>query len=464
MLEKFSFHGVRFILVLYISSYFQFNEPKAYMTYGALMALTYSVPVMVGYLLDKGFNLSYLALLGSLCLGGGSLFLCSSNINTFYNGLGFVVLGGGTLRATIPILLGNIYESQPHKKDSGFTLLYVSINLGALLAAIICGYIGERVGWKYSFLITSLAGFLSFIVLFLTKFSELKHFKNLLKFTIKDACLVLGFISGAFALGWLINNNVFIDFIVLFSIGAVICWLTYLYVNNKTSRKQIIKLINLMLLQTLFFALYEQGPSSFVIFINKFVNTNINLGNIIGSFDVPITFFQAIDPAVNLLVGFLLSYLWYRVLLKEDSEYIKFSLGFLIVGVAFALISYLPHLFPIKQVPAELMMLVFSLIVIGELLIVPIGLSYVSTIKLPKLKGILMGIWCLSIGAGQWIATYISRGISMRTREGVVDSLASYTHIYALCTVLSLGLALLALLFYKAKLLRHKSIMKISYR
>ena len=87
MLEKFSFHGVRFILVLYISSYFQFNEPKAYMTYGALMALTYSVPVMVGYLLDKGFNLSYLALLGSLCLGGGSLFLCSSNINTFYNGL-----------------------------------------------------------------------------------------------------------------------------------------------------------------------------------------------------------------------------------------------------------------------------------------------------------------------------------------------------------------------------------------
>ena len=150
--------------------------------------------------------------------------------------------------------------------------------------------------------------------------------------------------------------------------------------------------------------------------------------------------------------------------MKEDSEYIKFSLGFLIVGVAFALISYLPHLFPIKQVPAELMMLVFSLIVIGELLIVPIGLSYVSTIKLPKLKGILMGIWCLSIGAGQWIATYISRGISMRTREGVVDSLASYTHIYALCTVLSLGLALLALLFYKAKLLRHKSIMKISYR
>jgi proton-dependent oligopeptide transporter, POT family len=463
MLEKFSFHGVRFILVLYVSKYFQFEEPKAYVTYGALMALTYSVPILVGWLLDKVFNLRLLALLGSIFLGAGSLLLCSANINIFYSGLGFIVLGGGTLRSTIPILLGKIYESQPHNKDSAFTLLYVSINLGALLAAITCGYIGEKIGWKYSFLITSLAGFSSFLVLFVTQSTVLRSSKGSLAINIKNVSLILGFIFTAFAIGWVIQHNTFIDFIVLLSLGIVACWLGALYIKNKDNRKKIVKLIHLMMLQTLFFALYEQGPSSFVIFINKFVDTKINFGNFIGQLDVPVTFFQAIDPAANLLVGFLFSYLWYKLLLKKDSEYIKFSLGFFVVGIAYTLISYLPHQFPIKQMPAELMMLIFSLIVIGELLIVPIGLAYVSTIQLPKLKGTLMGIWCLSIGAGQWIATYISRRISINNKDCIIDSLSAYTNIYTFCMLLSISLSLLTIVLYKARRSRYKSIMKISH-
>ncbi|NCQ67507.1 MAG: hypothetical protein GW748_07155 [Alphaproteobacteria bacterium] len=448
--EKFAFHGVRFTLVLYLIQHLNFPESESYVAYGALMALTNCAPIFIGWIYDKLCSLIFLSILGSLFLFFGSMIICLPFDFSLYLGVGAIILGGGTLRTTIPIMLGNLYVNNSTGKSSGFTFLYVSINVGALLSALICGYLGEKIGWHYSFLMTAIAALLSYIFLYMFSPSISEERNNLQK-TNKKTTAILLFLFISIFLSFLVKFNFFIDYIILAIAIFVSYWLFRLYLNNKTQRDGIRKVIYLMLLQIGFFALYEQGPSSFVIFINSFVNKTIRLGLTIPPFEIPLTFFQAIDPAVNLAVGSVFTYLWYHFLLKSDSEYIKFSLGFLLIGLAFFTISYSPAFFPLKEIPSLFMALIFSLIVIGELLIVPIGLSSISTIDIEREKGRLMGVWCLSVGIGQWVATYISRSIPYKKNSSDIEYLNSFSDIYLLCSFFAVALSGVAIAIYTAK-------------
>ena len=446
-LEKFSFHGVRLLLVLSMTKMFFIDASTACLVYGGFMAFTFCTPILSGWLVDNFLGNRLVSLWGGTLACLGSLLLSFKNDSLFYIGLGFIVLSGGMLRSTIPVLLSNIYRKRESLKDSGFTLWHIAGNLGAFLAALICGYVGEKIGWEYSFYFTTGATALLSFILYFSKSLFTEDDLYLKKITLNKKVLwLLGLIATAITASLCLKIEKIIEImlpltsITMFGLAAII------FYKYKKDRKEVTKFLHLLILHTFFMALYEQGASSFVLFIDKFVNKNI--ATPIGNFDIPTTFFQAIDPAVGMAIGLSLTYLWYRLAQKNTSEYLKFAFGFVMAGIGFFVVSSLSNIYPQGNIPSLWMLLVFLFIVLGELFIIPIGMSYASSLKVGKLKNTLTGMWLLSVASGQWFATLIAKSIHKHSDWGMLNEYTRYQMVYLNCFKGAVFLALGSVVFY----------------
>jgi proton-dependent oligopeptide transporter, POT family len=469
-LEKFSFNGISAMLVLYMTQHLFLSDSHAFEIFSAMMALGYVSPLMGGWLADHAFGNRKTLLLGAIFMLIGLYSLIVNKIFIFYLGLGFTVLGSGFIRSNLPVMLGKICTDKYQSKDATFTLLYVAFNVGSLLGAIGCAMLGEIFGWNVSFVIagTSMLIFLCLIYIDNCSFNQEVpievNLKKLLYFNFDFIVIVISTLL-ALLIALIINHNYVLNILLPLLEIASICLMIYISIMSEPKKlTATITLIIFMIFQTVFFALYNQENMSLILFAER--NINHSLLSLIGISQIyfcgymidkiPTTFFQAIDPVWNIILGGLLALVWKK--LEKKGSFIgafnKFSIGIVTTSLGFFILAFASRYMGSNSLSPWWLILAYGLFVIGELCIIPVGFSLVSIIAPKKYSAVFMGIWFLSLGFSMWLAGVLSKVFSALNANVINNNQSIETYIHAFKLYGWLGFAILICLIVLSPFLK----------
>ena len=369
--ERFSYYGMRAILVLYLVSKTSSENPglgwtnsEAIRLYGWYTALVYLLCVPGGIIADRYLNNRKAVLLGGFLLCFGHFSLAIQNMWFFYNGLLFIILGVGLLKPSISTLVGSLYAKNDLRRDQGFTIFYIGINFGAFFASLIVGYVGEVYGWHYGF---SLAG-IGMLIGQLTFLIGKDHLKE-------------------------INSN-----------------------KRKISPKKLksfevdrIKLIVLAsFILIVFWAAFEQAGG----LLNIFAYQKTDRYLAIFDFEVPASWFQSINPLMIICLGFYVSLFWYFLEKKKivSSSIFKIATGIIVMGLGFVFMYFASLQYEIYGKSFMFwLVLAYLFHTLGELCASPVILSYITKLSPKALVSSIMGIYFAAIGVGNKIAGLIGQ-------------------------------------------------------
>jgi POT family proton-dependent oligopeptide transporter len=429
MWERFSFYGMRALLTLYLIkdyySHLENNEEVAYGIYAAYGALVYLTPLIGGYLADKFIGYRKSIIYGGVLMALGHFFMAFPTDFFFYGALGLLIMGNGFFKPNISTLVGSLYEEGDIKRDGGFTIFYMGINLGAMIAPLFCGYLGEVYGWHYGFGAAGI-GMLAGLVVFWKGISsnvlgdkglQPKEYinKKISGISVANLIYILGFVAvPVFAYLIVLDTQSSVLGDVLSVVGAVVLiYLAYIIYdykvkqNDKVSGDRLIAILILSVFLTIFWACFEQAGSSVTVWIDKCVNL------------VGMTASQtnAINPFYIVLLAIPFSLLWTKLgaMNKNPNTPIKFALGIFQLGLGFLIFAATAHFIGDNgKVPFLFVFLGYFLITTGELFLSPIGLSKVTELSPKKMVAFMMGVWFLS----STFAHYISGILAKLTTTG----------------------------------------------
>ncbi|QOR73531.1 peptide MFS transporter [Cruoricaptor ignavus] len=406
--ERFSYYGMRALLILYMTANlmdggFDFDDAKAYGVYGAYGALVYLTPIIGGYFADKLIGFRRAIVVGCLLMAAGQFTLFLNNQTTFYIGLALLVVGNGFFKPNISSMVGRFYEDGDKRRDGAFTLFYMGINMGAFLAPLTCGAIGENEGWQYGFLTAGIGMLLGYVIFAVA--SRRGVFKEVgLKpdeLPAKDVVPavpnnILPYITivAMVAVSWLlIRNNDIVDVLLSVLAVGIIGYLLFQASKMETVAKQRIWVVVILLLfTTIFWTFFELAGSA----LNLFTARNVNRQ--LFGLEVPTTFFQSINPLFIMLFAPMFSLLWIKLANanKEPAAPYKFGIGLLLLGAGFLMLMFGGNFAKLGMVPALFMVLLYLLHTLGELTLSPVGLSLVTKLSPKHMVAFMMGIWFLS--------------------------------------------------------------------
>ena len=424
MWERFSFYGMRALLVLYIIKDYmesvENNEEIAYGIYAAYGALVYATPLLGGFIADRFIGYRKAIMLGGVLMAIGHFFMAFPTDVFFYGALGLLIAGNGFFKPNISSLVGALYKEGDIKRDSGFTIFYMGINLGAAAAPFICGYIGEMWGWHYGFSLAGL-GMLAGVIVFWdglrkgvfgdkglqpAEYVEKKFF-NL---NIEKLVWVFGFLivpifaylivleaSGNTFLGMIINA------LLIISIGYAVYLIIDSYKQGKAEAgNKIGAILILAVLCAIFWACFEQAGSSLTVWADKCVNLTL----------LTATQTNGINPAIIILAAFPFALLWQKLDLwgRNPNTPKKFALGLAFLGLGFLAFAYSIHFISdAGKLPFGTLIIGWLLITTGELCLSPIGLSKVTQLSPKKSVAFFMGLWFLSSTVAHYIAGILAK-------------------------------------------------------
>lgn len=434
MWERFSYYGMRALLILYLTKHFLFSDEQSGLIYGAYTSLVYITPVIGGYLADKYLGQRKAVLFGGILIALGHVLLgfegeggTDSNIlGLFWAALSFIIVGTGFLKANISTIVGQLYPRDDMRRDPAYTIFYMGINLGAFLGSIICGFLGEKVGWSYGFgaaAVGMLAGIIVFVLgkKHLLGNGEPPHPEMLAEkiggvISREWIIYILSVLSiGLFWLlvqkqeivGWLLG-------------GTAIVVVGYLLIDSfvnmeRIDRHRLFAALFLMALQPLFWGLFEQAGSS----LNLYTDRNVNR-NFFG-FEVPASVFQSINAFYIFALApvFAWAWQWLNKRRLEPSMTAKFGLGLIQLGAGFlVLVAGAAASGTENLTPVIFIFLIYLLHTTGELCLSPVGLSAMSKLSLPRMLSLIMGTWFLSTAGGNFIAGKIAAATGGEGGEG----------------------------------------------
>ena len=468
MWERFSYYGMRALLVLFLTASIMDNgwewaRQDAAVLYGWYIGLVYITPIIGGFIADKLLGYRKAVVLGALImtLGHASMALEGFTENFFYLGLILLILGNGLFKPNISSMVGQLYKTDDKEKDAGYTIFYMGINAGAFLGILLCGYIGEKVGWHFGF---GLAGVFMFFGMLQFYFAQKIFGKIGLKPSKKDDYVddhtIKGEVEDTSGKVILddeevkkpeIPSNIKADRILVISIFAfftIFFWWAFeqaggsmtIFAADYTDRdligsgamtfkiiNTIITIVPLMVITWVLFMLFRQ-------IFGRYAKSNIFLGisfAIIWAIviwmlyrefsadtaEVPASWFSVLNSLFIILFAPLFSKIW-------ESRYnpsgpIKFGIGLILVGVGFAALSYgamaIPDGAETAAVSMVWLIVAYLFHTLGELCVSPVGLSYVSKLSPPKLVGLMFGIW--------FLANFIA-GVVGGYTGGAIDSIS----------------------------------------
>lgn len=414
--ERFSFYGMRALLVLYMTSELLFQDTKAYDVYGIYTALVYAAPVLGGYLADNYLGNRQAIYLGGIIIMLGHFCLALPFQESLFYGLAFIIVGTGFFKANISSLLGQFYEKGDARRDAGFTLFYMGINSGACLAPLVCGYIGKTLGWHYGFGIAGVGMLFGMIVL-LKGTQTLKHKGNPpsqanlhkpLGFGLTPYRLIVisSFASVALFSLCLHLHHVMGHFLNTFGIITLIWVLSIAYRCNDEERKAIFTLLIMLLFFMIFWAGFEQAGSSISLFTDRHVDRYIF------GWEIPAPWFQSIPPFFVITMAPIVSAIWVKLGRKKLEPFppTKFGLGLLQAGIGFGCLLMGIKTADTQGITSAIwLILAYFFHALGELSISPVGLSMVTKLSPPRFMSFLMGILFLSASFGNYLAALFAK-------------------------------------------------------
>ncbi|WP_370308977.1 peptide MFS transporter [Sinimarinibacterium flocculans] len=474
MWERFSFYGMKALLFLYLTKYHLFGDAPSYDLLGAYGGLVYAVPVIGGMIADRYLGMRKAVILGAvlLCLGhfgmafegeqarfvDGVVVQDARALQVFYLSLALIVTGVGFLKPNISSLVGRLYADDDPRRDSGFTLFVAGINLGALFASLVCGYLGETYGWKYGFGAAGV-GMLLGLVVFITGQKHLHGHAEprdpaRLRERIagplnREWAIYLGAFAGALLVWQLIQRTWTVHGAMHLVFAAFVAWFAWFLVTQCTAaeRGRMLSLVALILCALVFYTLYEQTYGSWVAFTDRLLDKNLlGLQMTAGS----LTFLGAF-----FIVGLspLFAWLWPWLAKRglNPSTPVKSAIGLLFAGLAF-----LPMLAAARiGVDGALasvwwLVLAYLLLEIGEVCLYPIGLSAVSELSVRRVVSVMMGAWFLATAYSEVLAAAFGKLSAIEVAEGaeldLLAAAAKYAELFWMLFLVGAGAAVIALL------------------
>ena len=415
MWERFSYYGMRALLILYLTKHWEFTDATSYLIYGAYTSLVYIMPVFGGMLADQILGSKKAVTYGAILLVFGHLGMTvESNEQIFYLSLALIVSGVGFLKPNISTMVGALYEEGDPRRDSGFTIFYMGINIGAFTATLLCGYLGEQVGWAYGFGAAGIGMLFGLIIFlwgqkYLEGLAEPPSNKYLQKMN-GISYESWAYISGIFMVlvTWFLVQNSQLVGQLLGGFGAIFigAWLLYaLFRCAPDERDRLIVVGILILFSLIFWALFEQAGSSLNILTDRGVN------RVIFGWEVPASMFQSLNAGFIFTIAPLFAMLWIGLAKRnmEPSTPIKFSIGIILVGLGFLALVYGMRSSEGLQTGVFWIILIYLLHTLGELCLSPVGLSSVTKLSPQRIVGFMMGMWFFASAAGNYVAGLIAR-------------------------------------------------------
>lgn len=470
MWERFSYYGMRGLLIFYLTQHFLFSDEKSYAIYGAYTALVYLAPVLGGALADRYLGSRKAVTLGAILLVLGHLGMAfeglpatvtvidgvdtvirdSFFLQVFYLSLGLIITGVGFLKANISTIVGALYEKEDPRRDSGFTIFYMGINLGSFIAALLCGYLGQTVGWWAGFGAAGVGMLLGLAVFlkgqhFLEGHAEPKN-PELLKEKIfaglsREIIIYIGALGGVVVFWQLVQYQALVGQI-LGGFGAVIIAIILLYSFLKcdpVERDRMLVVSFLIFMSVIFWALFEQAGSSLNLLADRHVDRDV-LGVTIQASQL-----QSLNALFIFTLAPFFAILWVSLARRgwEPNTPMKFSLALAQVGLGFMVLVYGANMAGADgKIALIWIVLLYLLHTTGELCLSPVGLSVVTKLSVPKMVGFMMGAWFLASAAANYIAGQIANLTANSNGMNGADAMAHTMDIYWNVGLLALGIAL----------------------
>jgi proton-dependent oligopeptide transporter, POT family len=426
MWERFSYYGMRALLLLFMVASVEdggmgLDDRTGGAIYGLYTMFVYLLALPGGWLADRYFGLRKAVFYGGCIIALGHFCMAFPFTETFFFGLLLIVTGTGLLKPNISSMVGELYPAtEQAKRDSGFSIFYMGINIGAFIAPFITGYLGQKVNWHYGFAAAGLGMVLGLIQYKLTE-------KNLgtaglhpsrlpdaaqqraRERGIRNGLWIAGIVL-ALLVGLLLTRIITINPVVFASISgiviaaSVVIYFTYVFVVENLDvpeKKKIVAICVLFLAATAFYAGYEGQGSSLNLFAERYTNM------FVGNFEMPASWMQAVPPIFVVIFVPVFAWLWVWLAKRNlnPSTPVKLSLGLIFMGLGYLIMigASLVVIRGEKPLPTWLTM-TYLMLTFGEICLYPIGLSAVSKLAPQRLVGQMMGVFFMALALGNLIA------------------------------------------------------------
>lgn len=448
MWERFGYYVVQGMLVLYLTQGFGFSDDQSYTILGVFSALAYIAPMVGGFIADRllGFELSIIW--GGVLLSIGYAFLSVADIQYFYYALATIIIGNGLFKPNISSLLGMLYPQSNTLRDAGFTIFYIGINLGVLLAGLTSGYVKNHFGWQAGFGLASVGLIIGLCIFLLgLKWGGVPQTSSLgtKKIYLKKPLLILYLLIMIPLIGQLLQSSVLSKWLLPIVGIILVIFMFYLaYAQKIEERKRLITLNILIISSVVFWMLFLQIFFSANLFIDRLVSKSM--------FGIPLTttVFYSLESIFVILLGPLFAHGWHFLNKKNKnpSSFIKFVLAILFLSFTFYTLALSTYFMNSEQmIAAYWILFAYFLLTIGELLLSPIGLSAVTMLSPQHLTGMMMGIWFVGIGFGGQFAGLLAKLSSITGDElNVANQLSIYRSAFFIYANIALFVA--AILFF----------------
>jgi POT family proton-dependent oligopeptide transporter len=384
MWERFSYYGMRAFLILYMvapgaSGGLGFSDASAASIYGTYTGSAWAASILGGLIADRLLGQYRTVLLGGIVIAAGHFTLAFHALPFFYTGLAFIAFGTGCLKPNVSTLVGSLYPQGDSRRDAGFSIFYMGINLGALFGPLIAGYLAQRVGWHIGF-----------------------------------ACAGVGMTAGL--IQYVLGRHKLEAGIARLGRPSTVATADTAAAQRTEARgglsreewKRIGAIVIFFMAASLFWGGYEQAGSTLNLFADRYTRLSI-LG-----VSFPSSWFQSVQPVFVIVLSPLFGWLWLRLGSREPSVPAKFALGLLFMSLSFLVLIPAGAIASGQGVRVSPMWLVVAFFVseIGELCVSPIGLSAVTKLAPLRIVGLMMGVWFLSNAFGNklagWAAGFFS--------------------------------------------------------
>lgn len=431
MWERFSYYGMRALLILYLTKYHLFGSEKASMIYGAFVGLVYMMPIVGGYLSDRYLGsrkaVTYGAILlvlghGLMAFHGKAAYISGdvvvrddASISLFFLALSLIITGVGFLKANITTLVGALYGPNDPRRDSGFTIFYLGLNLGALISMLIVGYVGETYGWNYGFSIAGIGMFFGLCVFLwgqklLDGHAEPRKPERLKEIAFaginKETAIYLGGL-GMVVLSWLLMQYQEVVGVLLGTSGFVMISviLVYGFIKcSKIERERLMVVCFLIVFQSVFYALFEQQAVSLTLLADQSFDRNVF------GWELKASQVQTMNTLFVVLLAPIMAWLWIWLSKRkiEPATPTKFGIAMIIIGLGYIIFAWGVSLDQSAAKSFIWLVFIYFSLSWAELFIIPVGLSMVTKMSVARIVGMVMGTWFLFMAVGNYMAGWIS--------------------------------------------------------
>ncbi len=484
MWERFAFYGMKALLFLYLTKHHLFSDASGYLLLGTYAGLAYALPLLGGILADKYIGMRKAVVFGGVLLVLGQLGMAWTGhqasgiqgqaqqdavaVQAMYFSLALIAVGVGFLKPNISTIVGRLYADRDPRRDSGFTIFYMGINVGAFISSLVVAYIGEKIGWGYGFALSGVMMALGLVQFVLGR----RHLQGqaepadpaalrapVLAGISREWAIYLGGVLLTFVVWKVLQTK--IDFgplsrlvgghevtltevvAVLLGTGLYIWFFRLLFTGISAAEKgRMVMLMTLITISALFWGLYEQTYGPWVAMADRVMDRT--------TFGIEWTAGQttAFGALFVIALSPVFALLWPRLdrMRLNPSYPAKFAWALVCCGLAFAVLAHAARHADGAMVSLWWMILAYFVLVLGEMMLSPVGLSAVTSLSIPRAVGMMMGAWFLFSAFGEIIAGRMGTWAAIPPEATQAEALAVFADVFTKMMWIGLGAGVLMFL------------------